>query len=164
MTALSYIGLLYQVERRVRGLRGEERRVLRERYSEPVLEEFHGRLERQRGQVLPKSPEGVALNYALSNWQALRRYARDGDLEIDNNAANAASGICRVMPTPGLCRAGIVQTPRGRRISDSGVFVARHNHRLSRKASSESVGRKRSGTALDGVACASAFSLSRMSA
>jgi hypothetical protein len=87
MTALAYIGLLYKVERRGRGLRGEERRALRERYSEPVLEEFHGWLERQRGQVLPKSPEGVALNYALSNWQALRRYARDGDLEIDNNAA-----------------------------------------------------------------------------
>ena len=87
MTALAYIGLLYKVERRARGLRGEERRALRERYSEPVLEEFHGWLERQRGQVLPKSPEGVALKYVLSNWQALRRYARDGDLEIDNNAA-----------------------------------------------------------------------------
>jgi hypothetical protein len=87
MTALAYIGLLYKVERRARGLRGDERRALRERYSEPVLEEFHGWMERQRGQVLPKSPEGAALNYALSNWEALCRYTEDGDLEIDNNAA-----------------------------------------------------------------------------
>lgn len=87
MTALAYIGLLYKVERRARGLRAEERRALRGRYSEPVLEEFHNWLERQRGQVLPKSPEGAALNYALSNWKALRRYTEDGDLEIDNNAA-----------------------------------------------------------------------------
>jgi len=104
------------------------------------------------------------MSYTLSNWAALVRYCEDGDLEIDNNGANAASGICGVMPTPGLCRAGIVQTLRFRRISDSGGSATRHNHRLSRKASSESGGRKRSGTALDGVACASAFSLSRMSA
>jgi len=70
-------------------LRGEERRVLRERYAEPVLEGFHDWMERQRGQLLPKSPEGKALNYAFSNWEALRRYAQDGDLEIDNNAAGS---------------------------------------------------------------------------
>ena len=28
-----------------------------------------------------------AIAYALSNWQALIRYAGDGDLEIDNNGA-----------------------------------------------------------------------------
>ncbi len=37
--------------------------------------------------MLPKSPEGQAIAYALSNWQALVRYAEDGDLEIDNNGA-----------------------------------------------------------------------------
>jgi hypothetical protein len=31
--------------------------------------------------------EGAALGYALSNWTALCRYVEDGDLEIDNNAA-----------------------------------------------------------------------------
>jgi transposase len=87
MTALAYIGLLYKVERRARGLRGEEREALRRRYSVPVLAEFHAWLERERPSVLPKSPEGVALHYALSNWASLRRYAEDGDLEIDNNAA-----------------------------------------------------------------------------
>jgi hypothetical protein len=62
-----------------------------------------------------------------------------------------------VMPTPGLCRVGIVQTFRFRRISDSDDSETRHNDRLSRKASSEFGGRKRSGTALDGVACARAL-------
>lgn len=37
--------------------------------------------------MLPKSPEGQAIAYALSNWEALTRYAEDGDLEIDNNGA-----------------------------------------------------------------------------
>ncbi len=36
---------------------------------------------------MPKSPIGVAVGYALSNWRALVRYLEDGDLEIDNNPA-----------------------------------------------------------------------------
>ena len=34
--------------------------------------------------MLPKSPEGEAIAYTLSNWKALTRYVDDG---IDNNAA-----------------------------------------------------------------------------
>ena len=37
--------------------------------------------------MLPKSPEGQAITYALSNCKALLRYCEDGDLEIDNNGA-----------------------------------------------------------------------------
>jgi hypothetical protein len=37
--------------------------------------------------VLPKSQEGQAIAYKLSNWKALTRYAEDGDLEADNNGA-----------------------------------------------------------------------------
>jgi hypothetical protein len=36
-------------------------------------------------EVLPKSPEGRAVRYALKNWTALTRYSEDGNLEIDNN-------------------------------------------------------------------------------
>ena len=36
---------------------------------------------------MPKSPDGQAIAYALSNWEALIRYTEDGDLEIDNNGA-----------------------------------------------------------------------------
>ena len=37
--------------------------------------------------MLPKSPKGMALAYAQSDWAALRRYSDDGDLSIDNNGA-----------------------------------------------------------------------------
>jgi hypothetical protein len=33
-------------------------------------------------EVLPKSPEGCAVRYALKNWQALTRYPKYGRLEI----------------------------------------------------------------------------------
>ena len=37
--------------------------------------------------MLPKSPLGEAISYALNNWEALVRYAEAGFLAIDNNAA-----------------------------------------------------------------------------
>ena len=86
-TALAYIGLLYKIERRAKELGREERYALRQRFSVPVLEHFEEYLQRERLRVLPKSPEGTAVHYALSNWAALRRYTDDGDFAIDNNGA-----------------------------------------------------------------------------
>jgi hypothetical protein len=43
---------------------------------------------------------------SLPKVSSSHRYCDDGRLEIDNNAANAASGIGRVMPRGGLCRVG----------------------------------------------------------
>ena len=40
--------------------------------------------------MLPKSPIGQAIGYALNQWTALNRYLHDGDLSIDNNAAENA--------------------------------------------------------------------------
>ena len=85
--ALGYIGLLYRIERTARGWSPAERLALRQRCAVPVLEELHAYLERARLNVLPKSPEGMAIAYTLSNWKALRRYAADGELAIDNNGA-----------------------------------------------------------------------------
>ena len=86
---LAYIRLLYDVEREAqeRQLRGEARRALRLEKSKPILDDIRVYLERERPQVLPKSPEGEAIAYTLSNWKALARYLDDGDLAIDNNGA-----------------------------------------------------------------------------
>jgi transposase len=84
---LAYIGLLYKIERKAREWSAEERYALRQRMAVPVLEEFRVWMERERGNVLPKSPLGGAIAYTLSNWAALCRYCEDGDLAIDNNAS-----------------------------------------------------------------------------
>ena len=44
----------------------------------------------QKLRVLPKSPLGQAISYALANLQALCRYPEDGDLSIDNNLSERA--------------------------------------------------------------------------
>ena len=89
MVVLAYIRLLYDVEREARtmGLAGEERKALRQARSLPILADIKTYLEREQPAVLPKSPEGAAISYTLSNWDALVRYCDDGDLEIDNNSA-----------------------------------------------------------------------------
>jgi transposase len=86
---LAYIRLLYDVEREAgeRKLKGEARRSLRQEKSKLILDDIRAYLEREQPQVLPKSPEGEAIAYTLSNWKALTRYLDDGDLAIDNNGA-----------------------------------------------------------------------------
>src|SRR5262249_40950285 len=60
---------------------------MRQDLSVPILEQFRKWLEAQRPEVLPKSPMGEALGYALNNWTALVRYTEAGFLAIDNNVA-----------------------------------------------------------------------------
>jgi len=51
-----------------------------------VLDTIHVLLLQARADVLPKSPMGEAVTYAVNQWEALKRYLEDGRLEIDNNA------------------------------------------------------------------------------
>ena len=92
MVMLAYIRLLYDVEReaRDRALDSDGRMALRKERSVPILEDIEAYLTRERTEVLPKSPMGGAIGYALGNWQALVRYCEDGDLDIDNNGAERA--------------------------------------------------------------------------
>lgn len=88
--ALLLIGRLYQVEKRTGGMSAEQRLALRVLESRPILNKLHNYLLDIRGEVLPKSPAGVAVRYTLKNWAALTRYCEDGDLSIDNNATERA--------------------------------------------------------------------------
>jgi transposase len=78
---------------------------VRQERARSRLEDLLRYLRDQLRSLSKKSALAGAIGYALGQWEALVRYVSDGRVEIDNNAANAASGICRVMPTPGLCRA-----------------------------------------------------------
>ena len=88
-TVLGYVARMYAVEKigRQQGMKGEQRRLLREQGARPLLNELHEYLLRISQELLPKSVAGQAVAYALKNWAALTRYLEDGDLSIDNNAA-----------------------------------------------------------------------------
>jgi transposase len=98
--ALGVVRRLYQVEGQAeaeaerRGLSLEEgwtvRLWRRQEQAVPLLTSLCQWLGEQRGQVLPKSPIGEAIGYALNQWPALVRYTTQGYLTIDNNAAERA--------------------------------------------------------------------------
>lgn len=90
LDALAYIRRLYDVERTGREYGSDSRLSLRQRDSAPVLRAFKDWLDTKRALVLPKSPLGSAITYALNQWDALNVYTTDGDLAIDNNAAERA--------------------------------------------------------------------------
>ena len=52
---------------------------------------LHQYLMELHPEVLPKSPSGAAVRYALNQWEALTRFLEDGELEIDNGATERAN-------------------------------------------------------------------------
>jgi len=92
LTALAVYRQLYEVERQAkeRGLDARGRFELRQQKAKPLWDAFHEWLKKNALEVLPKSPLGEAIGYLLGNWEGLTRYLEDGDLEIDNNAAERA--------------------------------------------------------------------------
>jgi len=89
---LAFIGQLYKVEEEAKEkeMDSKARKESRQKESKPVLSEIRKYLDWQALNVLPKSPLGQAVSYTLSNWEALNRYTEDGDLDIDNTAAERA--------------------------------------------------------------------------
>ncbi len=85
--ALLFIQKLYHIETQVRELDNESRKVIRQEEEKPILTEFKEWLDKLAGRVVPKSPLGNAIYYAINNWDALLVYLEDGMLDIDNNAA-----------------------------------------------------------------------------
>jgi hypothetical protein len=91
--ALHLIARLYAVEERAKALSlsAEQRLALRQRVSARLLGTLHQYLLELQPQVLPKSPSGAAVRYALNQWDALTRFLEDGELQIDNGATERAN-------------------------------------------------------------------------
>ncbi len=85
--ALDHIAGLYAVEHDVRGRPPDERRCERQARAGPLLKAFRRWLDVTGPKLSWRSDLAVAVRYALTRWAALTRYADDGRLEIDNNAA-----------------------------------------------------------------------------
>lgn len=88
--AIARIAELYAIESQLRGRPPDERRGVRQAQARPRLNALHTWLEVQRQRVSRKSGLAEAIGYALNHWSALIRYAADGRIEIDNNAAERA--------------------------------------------------------------------------
>ena len=85
--ALDRIGAFYGIEANIRGKPPDERQRCREQQSLPLLAGLKAWLEAALPKLSGKSDLAAAMRYALNRWDALTRYAHDGRIEIDNNAA-----------------------------------------------------------------------------
>jgi transposase len=88
--AMRRIGLLYAIEREIRGLSPAVRRAVRQERSAPILADLRTWLEATLLQLSAKSGLAKAIHYSLVRWPALTRYCEDGRIEIDNNTAERA--------------------------------------------------------------------------
>ncbi len=88
--AIARIAALYAIEAEIRGSTPEIRKTIRQARARPLLDSMRVWLEATLAKLSRKSDTAAAIRYALSRWSALTRYVDDGQLEIDNNAAERA--------------------------------------------------------------------------
>jgi transposase len=88
--AIERIAALYVIEAEIRGSTSEIRKTIRQARARPLLDNMNAWLEATHAKLSRKSDTAAAIRYALSRWRALTRYVDDGQLEIDNAAAERA--------------------------------------------------------------------------
>jgi transposase len=84
--ALDEMGVWYQVEREARenGMQFEQRLAIRREKVAPSMAAFKKWMQQNLTTVLPKSPIGIAIQYALDQWDYFEPYLTDGRIEISN--------------------------------------------------------------------------------
>ena len=85
--AVALVARLYEIERLGAELEPEARRLLRQQRAKPVADALHTWLIEQRRSLAKADVTAKAIDYSLSNWRALTRFLDDGNVPIDNNAA-----------------------------------------------------------------------------
>jgi transposase len=88
--ALRRIAALYAIEADIRGKPAEERRLVRQQQSRPVVEAMHAWLTEQLGRISGRSILAQAIRYALNHWKGLILFLDDGRLELDTNTVERA--------------------------------------------------------------------------
>lgn len=83
--ALTLYQQLYAIEEQCKDVSPEERYQIRQAQAVPVLTDFKAWLDEVHLEATPESGLGVAVSYALNQWQYLVRYCENGLWPIDNN-------------------------------------------------------------------------------
>jgi hypothetical protein len=88
---LKLIARLYRIEHLAdaKGLAPDERAVLRQQRSRPILEKLKRWLVATHASETPASDLAKAAAYMINHWVALNRFVEDGRLKLDNNLTEA---------------------------------------------------------------------------
>jgi transposase len=88
--AIRRIAALYAIEAQIRGKPPDRRREIRMTQTQPLLDDMHRWLTSLLSTLSAKAALAGAIQYAFNRWGALNVFARDGRVEIDNNAVERA--------------------------------------------------------------------------
>lgn len=89
---LGQIQQLYRTEKRLRETKAGPalRATVRASESVPVLARLKRALIKLKPRYLPKNSMGIAIAYALGQWENLERFLQNGAVDIDNNRVENA--------------------------------------------------------------------------
>ena len=93
MQSLEEIGRIYAIEEAISGLDPGKRCEARQKQSKDLVEKLFTSWKKWRKELPNKSATSAAINYAINNEDALKRFLDDGKIEIDNNTAERAMRI-----------------------------------------------------------------------
>ncbi len=84
------IDQLFEIERQITGQSAEQRRVVRQSLSRPLVEALHAHLQ-EKALVFSRSHDLYkAIQYLLKRWPAFTLFLKDGQVCLSNNAAERA--------------------------------------------------------------------------
>ena len=78
---------LYALEKQFKELTIEQRYCLRQEKSKPLMADLKQWCDDNVAKTTKDSALGKAIRYTINQWDTLVRYLEDGNLQIDNNAA-----------------------------------------------------------------------------
>jgi len=88
--ALSKIGKLYAIEKRIKELAPADKYRIRQQESLPLLDDLKQWLDKNISKVAKDSKTYIAMQYMLNQWPKLIAYCEDGRLNISNVRAENA--------------------------------------------------------------------------
>ena len=88
--AVKRIGEIFDLDNKLNEMTSEKRLHIRKEKLEPLVDDFFSWINGHRRDVTPKSLTGKAITYALNQEEYLRVFLSDGDVPMENNAAERA--------------------------------------------------------------------------
>ena len=91
--ALNEINKLYLIEKRIRVEKIEDKKeikTIRQNESHPILENLYNYIKEQEEKILNNSPIHKAITYFINQYQFLKNYLKDPQIDIDNNKTENA--------------------------------------------------------------------------
>ena len=109
MEAVRRIDALFEIERSINGQSAEQRRVLRQELSAPLVADLESWMREQRAKLSRGNDVAKAMEYMLKRWTAFTRFLDDGRICFSNNAAERAlrgiairESLC--IPSSNVCK------------------------------------------------------------